>query len=324
MKLGYLFIGLTLISRTLSVFVTNGVAVVENPNDVQINLGQYKQVGNKFTTAAGKIKYKSQQEYKGVPIFGATMVVEEEDSSTELSPVYGTYHDTQIIKDDFNDDVNPSISNDDALKIAINNYIPNGDVTDLFGYEWGEDTLKNELMLYQHENIFYLSYIIEFTFLDESTQNAERSFTAIDAKTGDIIYTFSSMIGQDDEAWGTGGNAKIGDQRHGPMPIDGRPDVSTERVRVYDYISSSTQNLAQCQTIGSFCEIQDYLVNTAPNCLADGFSYATATYDVYTDWIPGDVLPVAPQNMPLRFCLNIFCPLSIIYTIYVYICTYYI
>ena len=83
---------------------------------VEINVNQYKQLHNKFTSTSGTIKYKAQQQYKNVDIFGATMVIQE-DESNNLSPLSGSYYQTDIISSDFNDDVTPSISKEEALQI---------------------------------------------------------------------------------------------------------------------------------------------------------------------------------------------------------------
>ena len=300
-------------------FIHNGAPLNEQGlESIEINLDEYIKIGDSFTTINGDTKYRAQQQYKGIDIFGANLVIGYDTENNILSSqLSGTYYQTNIISSDFNDDIEPLITSDDALKIAIQHYIPNGDETDLFGYSYGESkkTTKNSLNIYHNKNKnipFTLSYIIEFTYADKESQEVLRPFVVIDAKTSDILYTFASMHGQSgsecpfDEAWATGGNEKIGEQRHGPMCINESPIVSNDDVEVYDHISLIQQNIATCtQESGSaFCEVDDYFINGAYNCLGDGYKYGNIVFDLYEAWGPQGVGPLAPENMPLEFYLH--------------------
>ena len=283
---------------------------------IEINVNQYKQVGHKFISTSGT-KYKAQQQYKGVDIFGATMVIaEDQNDNTKLSPISGTYYETDIISSDFDDDVTPLITEQTALQTAIKHYIPNGDETSLFGDDGG----KVELTIYHNQEYGYnipftLSYIVQYPYQDTESQDVLTAFVVVDAKLGDVIHSFATMIGANtdttqqrdctdlDEAWANGGNEKIGPIRQGPMCIDARPDVSNARVRSYDYISAGQQNLAQCETTetSAFCEVQDYVINGGYNSLGDGFEYGNVVFDLYDAWGPPELGPLAPQHLPLRF-----------------------
>eukprot|EP00486_Rosalina_sp_Unknown_P000328 CAMPEP_0201567256 /NCGR_PEP_ID=MMETSP0190_2-20130828/7675_1 /ASSEMBLY_ACC=CAM_ASM_000263 /TAXON_ID=37353 /ORGANISM="Rosalina sp." /LENGTH=565 /DNA_ID=CAMNT_0047987025 /DNA_START=254 /DNA_END=1951 /DNA_ORIENTATION=+ len=240
------------------------------------------------------------------------MVIEEGDENT-LLPISGRYYQTDIISSDFDNDVTPLITKETALQTGIEYYIPNGDTTSLFHNDEG----KVELLIYHNQeygnNIpFTLSYTVEYSYQDTESEDVLTAFVVVDAKSGSVIDGFTSMIGQQrdctdlDEAWATGGNVKIGEIRQGPMCIDERPNVENNRVRVFDYISSSNQQLAQCQAGGgsAFCEVQDYQINGGYNCLGDGYEYGLVTFDLYDDWGPGDWGPLAPSQLPLRFYLH--------------------
>eukprot|EP01084_Bolivina_argentea_P287341 493048_1 len=313
MKIIYVLIGL--ISSTWSIFIQRSI---NDASTSQINLNEleFRQI-NTFKSATGKTKYKKQQQYKDIDIYGATMVIEE--SNNILTPILGRYFEPSNIKSDINDNVTPLISETEALQTAIQHYIPNGDATDLFGYEWGESVLTTtiDLNIYKNENDginkFTLSYIIEFSYQDTETENVYRPFTVLNAKTGNILYTFAPMIDQGQEhAWGTGGNAKTGPERHGPMEIDASPDVKNTRVEVYAYplIGSNNPTLGQCiYETPSICEIQDVEINTAPNALADAYMWANIVFNLYDDWGPRNengqpIPPLAPNNLPLKFYVH--------------------
>ncbi len=322
MKLLSLLIVL-IFSQTWSIYIYEGDAIDGSRLDsIDIDLDSYKQIGNKFETESGSLIYRAQQQYKGVDIFGATLVISDNDG---LAAVTGQYYEASIISDNINDDITPLITEHEALQKSITHYIPNGNITSLYGYKWDDISISNDLNIYRHndDDEWTLSYVVEFNYLDiaEKTDDIYRPFTAINAKTGDIVYTFRPILAAD-KAWGTGGNEKIGMITHDPKPIKQAPDVYNDEIAVYDDNKGSPK-LGQCKQTESVCEIDDYLINTAPNCLADAFKYAHSTFDLYKEWGPYkwnqdiDPYPVHKQYLPLKLsCLLFVCfYVFILYTI---------
>lgn len=91
--------------------------------------------GNPVSLLTNFYKYKAQQNYHRIPIFGATVVFEEkyEDNSNHKSDkklltkeaIFGRYCDTSNTKLAAYNNLNPVITKDKALEIAIQSFIPN-------------------------------------------------------------------------------------------------------------------------------------------------------------------------------------------------------
>eukprot|EP01084_Bolivina_argentea_P081132 146936_1 len=72
-----------------------------NSNTINIDFTQYNKVNNNILrTTAKTIKYKLQQHFHGIPIFGATLVIEQDNNNDIKHPIFGKYYNKELIRND--------------------------------------------------------------------------------------------------------------------------------------------------------------------------------------------------------------------------------
>eukprot|EP01084_Bolivina_argentea_P273863 466623_1 len=218
------------------------------------------------------------------------------------SPIYGEYFNSAAIGADINYDINPVITSDEALQIAMNNY--NVVEEQLFGSDLNTN-IKLNIYYSDSDNIYYLAYIIKYTFKDSSSDDVYRPFSVINAKNGDIIYSFKAIISSNPaSACGDSGNPKIGKTRI-CNEITAIPDIKDENIEVYNHIGMIRQELFQCTMDANnndICEIDDYEINGEYCAACDVYKAGKAVFSLYNEWL--DIKPLSDDNIPVELYVH--------------------
>ncbi|WP_170308334.1 M4 family metallopeptidase [Parashewanella tropica] len=180
------------------------MATVSSTNltqDFQLDEGTTFQKSNTAKIANGKTKYRLQQYYHGVPIYGYTIAATQ-DQLGAYQHIDGLAV-TNINKND--QFVKPKITQEQALNIAIANQHIALKAQNI-------DNKQSKLWVYlDDQNNPQLVYITSF-FVDSATPS--RPYTIINAQSGKIIDQWDGLT-TDEIATGLGGNEKIGQYQYG-------------------------------------------------------------------------------------------------------------
>ena len=253
-----------------------------------------------------KRRFKTQQKYRGLPIFGASLVIEQEQS--RMKPIFGKWFDKRKIAR-YVTSITPMISESQAIDYTL--YALNITQTDLYV------PIAPELYIYHQDDIPVLAYITR----DIEYQDM-KGMVILNANTGDIIAVYTEQHNVK-EACGTGGNGRIGQLNYcsdNSLPdlliLDNTPLIlESERIRVYDNNNNPsttlvTNNPIQCilqSSDNSKCDINDNGVNGAYCAACDVFAFGDNTFDMYENWMdtPLGQYPVTANLIPLNIYVHI-------------------
>eukprot|EP01084_Bolivina_argentea_P076964 139506_1 len=241
----------------------------------------------------GTVKYKAKQFFKGIQIFGATVVVEEDDNG-DITPVSGVYYPLNDIAKHIKS-INPSISQNKAIELAVESYELSLNIVD---YKFnGHNNTK--LYIYYFENIPRLAWFVEIS----------HKLIILDANTGKVLKTIELLSDVNEiMGCGIGGNPRIGANAYCDK-IDSAPDLENSQVVIMDnkYKPDDDQSIAtpiQCiSKNNNKCEINDPPTNDASCIACDAYHWANIVFDLYDDWL--DIIPIKDQFMPLSIYIHV-------------------
>ena len=251
----------------------------------------------------GKIKYRLQQLYDGLPVYNYTIVSEKKSFSNIIdAPVYGSAVSNFAQTDNF---TQPSISQTKALAISTASHLSNSDQ---------KNTISNKqakLWVYMVGNQPHLVYIT--SFLNHQVDQVSRPFTIIDAHSGKVLKKWDGMthalIGT-----GQGGNPNTGLYNYGDDKAHPKLDLTvnntssgkecvfnTPHVRTVDLhhtefkedpdtgklIDDPTEKY-NSQPVTYDCSngmaYQEPEINGGYGVTDDAHHFGTVIYNMYNDW----------------------------------------
>ena len=265
--------------------IVSSLAMAEpSPSDTSYNL----------EAATSTLKYKTQQHFEGIPIFGASLVIEENIHSLRRRPIFGHWYDPKDIAQHI-PDTTPSIANASAIDIALDAL----SITehDLFA------PITAKLWIYYVDSTPTLSWIlrpIDYG-LDAS------AMVVVDAITEDARSVYNDTLSVHHshhhrshvEACGVGGNTKIGRFEYCTPISEDESDwiLKNDRVIVYDNNGEDNdpEDLNDAEPVecsmdsdqSTKCEIEDDAVNGAycpvSHCLTANVFYVLSECD-WLEW----------------------------------------
>eukprot|EP01084_Bolivina_argentea_P285165 488952_1 len=280
-------------------------------NKREINLKDNQRVGDVFETAQFALRYKTQQMYKGIPIYGATIVVEEDQYDMHITPISGKWYDKSDIEQ-LVPIIDPQITKDEAFDISVTALDINENELTLNMYS----NIHSDLYIYHVKHVPYLSWITKFSYV--KSYRIYRAMVIIDALNGNIIQTFNDEYNAI-EACGNGGNGKTGEYKYcsdkpGLLINDNTlPVLENDLIQVYDGSSLYRSNNSFLIT----CSDLTYSVNdTYPRCYiddpqitggycaaCDAYYFANVAFQMFNEWTNA-TYPILPELIPLEIYVH--------------------
>ena len=266
------------------------------------------------TSSSSKFKYKTQQIYQGIPIFGASLVFEtdiDDDITTtkKRKPIFGKWHNKKDIENQI-DSIQPQLSKNEALEITLNTM--NITKKNLYG------NIDIKLYIYHYKQKPFLSYIIKFSYIinsNDSSSSIYQPMIILNANTGDIFEIYDNKKNFI-TACGDGGNEKIGKVRYcgsNAFKINdnnNNPILANHYIQVYsnnnnDYSDNSQSFLITCslnKTSGDYI-IDDTETNYGycPSC--DLFEFANFVFNLYITYM--GTIPIKDEHIPLKAYVHV-------------------
>jgi vibriolysin len=237
-------------------------------------------VRKKYLDKNGVTTTRYTQIHKGVPVIGDDIIISQ-NKSGEIKRAHG-YVVHGIIQDI--DNVNPSISSDEALNIAKEDSKNQSDSNlnpDSFSYE----NETSQLAIWVSESgISYLVYEVSFM---QNSDNPSRPHYIIDATNGEVLDYYDNL--QHANATGPGGNQKTGIYRYGTnrgyLNVTRSSNTCTmnnQYVRTIDLEHGSTNTQAFRFTCPENTHKQ---INGAYSPLNDAHYFGGVVVNMYRNWI---------------------------------------
>eukprot|EP01084_Bolivina_argentea_P005081 9610_1 len=249
----------------------------------EINLEQNEILGEGFEIL-GETRYKTQQKYNNVPIFGATLIVQQDPSNPKKTiPISGKWYDKTDI-DKLVPTTVPEFNEDKAYQIALKKININSD------HVYSQSASK--LYIYYHNSFPYLSWIVKFSYF--KNKEVHHPMVIINALNGDTLQTYDQAYNAI-EACGTGGNTKTGTY---PMceliNSNNNPVLENDVIQIYEnhgrswsdhtYATKVTcSNLRTPDNITQ-CDIDDVMSNGAYCPACDVYLFANVVFDMFDEW----------------------------------------
>lgn len=303
--------------ETDSINVRKGIF---NPIDESFDINDHERISEFIPTAQSTFKYRTQQKYQGIPIFGAKLVFEQDNDKMEPSslendfvqPVFGKYVNKQQLSNKI-PSVQPQLSKDEALKYALDSISITEDK--LYG------NVDINLYIYFVHQDPYLSYIVKLSYHDDIS--IYQPMIIVNANNGDILNTYDNKKNFLD-ACGDGGNPKFGKVRYcGSKAFkinDGvNPVLANHYVQVYSNDNEDVFNKAQSflipaslnSTSGDY-NIDDGVANEGYCAACDAFEFSNFVFDIFQTYLGEN--PVADKHIPLKAYVHVGMLLSMYFT----------
>eukprot|EP01083_Nonionella_stella_P287868 979973_1 len=295
---------------------------VKNENEFRsINLSQNEILGEPFKTSQNVLKYKTQQKYRGIPIFGATLVIDQNNHI----PIYGKWYDESDIEKlvPFTE---PKINKEEIEQIAL-------DSLDITAKNMNSYTnVDSELYIYYYKSHPYLCWIIRFAYNNiinnekENKNEMHNPMFIINAINGEIYQIYDESYSLKIEACGEGGNqGKLGRYQYcmdkPPLFINHNPDsapvLENDIIQIYDNynniyndhsaatkITCSNLRISPINSTYQRCDIDDIFTNGAYCPACDVYAYANAAFDMFGLWTNA-LYPISPSFIPMKIYIHV-------------------
>eukprot|EP01084_Bolivina_argentea_P111199 198487_1 len=263
------------------------------------DINQFKKADNRFRKSrSGKQRYRTKQFYNGIPVFGTSMVIEENDQNGEQSPILGKYYDKTDIESSIVD-INPTITEQEAFNLALQ-------ATPGISYEIKR--YKAELYVYHYQNEPVLCWFISF-----STQ-----IVIVNAYDGTILAQQTRARDLESiKACGNGGNGKIGKQEY-CMEINEIPFLENSYIKIMDNKNHNERDFAaaipvECEYINTIdssgmnvnkCIIEDLQVNGGYCVACDVYRNLNYVFEIFNEWLDGTI-PIKEEYLPLPVYIHV-------------------
>ena len=273
--------------------------------------GEELEEATEMETSQGNKKIKYQETYEGVPVMGATVVLEKDRQGHFSSKATG--HVVADINEDL-PSTEPQLSAEDAFKMIV---LQDRDDVSEVRFDPKVDA-KLEVILEESNDAgrptARLAY--QISYLVENEEQVSRPFTLIDANTGDIIKQWNGLsvssinrrksdrVESSSQVEGVGGNEKIGKVMYGKnypkLKVNNACVLENNVAKVYNCWQGS-----RCGTGSPFtfdCDKGfDDSVNGAYSPMNDALFYITATYEMFDEWY-GIKKPLQRPGTNESFC----------------------
>ena len=303
MKILILYTILYLCAVNHARFAHNGNYIDANN---RLDVDDNEQTSVRYQRSTKNNRYKTQQKYKGIPIFGANVIIEIDNTSSQNTEraVFGKWHHKTDIDKQI-EDVDPKKSSEDAMKIAMN--ILNLKLSDLYGNN------MTELHIYHDEFEYHLTWIIRFSYKNKQNGYIYQHMAIINANNGNIIESFDDT--KQFDACGSGGNLKVGKTEYCGESALKINDVkklflANHYVQVYNSNNNDHSHTKEAKLIScteardrSHCVVDDKGVNGAFGAACDAFQFVNVAFQMYLDWM--QQLPINTTLLPLKVYVHV-------------------
>ncbi len=258
--------------------------------------------GKSFSTVKGNTKRKAQMFYKGVPVFGQSLVLEQDSAGRNIG-MQGSI--SVNISSDLSS-VTPGMLHGKAL----------GKLKQLLGHNNIKNS-KTDLVIYiNSDNKAQLAYQVEYLVSDSDVPSRPMAF--VDANSGEILMSWEGLNHAKKEGkgkpggggggsttpttlTGPGGNAKTGIYYYG-SDFDNLLATSNGSTCLLDSPNVITTDMGNSTRRGSTAQVtcgdtgQD-LTNGAYAPMNDAQAFGNVIFDMYSDWY--GVTPLS-QKLEMR------------------------
>eukprot|EP01084_Bolivina_argentea_P044628 82112_1 len=288
-----------------SKFVDNGLHTHLKQNEFrQINLENNAAIGDHFETSQFHLKYKTQQKYKNIPIFGATLVVEEDQDKT--IPISGRWYDINDI-DQLVSTTDPQFNEYQAFQIALDGLNINSNNV--------YSNSPSKLNIYYHHSFPYLSWIVKFSYINPQKQDeVHHPIIVINALTGNILQIFDQSYNVI-EACGDGGNGATGiykycvDKPSLFINDNTNPVLENDIIQIYEnhgnsYYDHSQATKVTCSGSTHPLYVDDGYTNGAFCPACDLFSFANVVFEMFDEW-SNATYPISDAFIPMKLYVHV-------------------
>ena len=276
-----------------------------NPIDDNFDINDHERVSKLIQTSPSTFKYKAQQKYKGIPIFGASLVFEQGKDNL-ANPIFGKWYNKQQLSQKITS-TQPKISKDEALQYVLDSLSITKD--NLYG------NIDINLYIYHFQHEPYLAYIIKLSYTKPNDISSHyQPMIILNANNGDILMIHDNKKNFLD-ACGDGGNPKVGKVEYcgsTAFKINSakNPILANHYVQVYSNANNQVSNKAHSFLIqavlntssGSY-DINDTIANEGYCAACDVFNFANFIFDLFTEYM--DTFPVADKHIPLKAYVHV-------------------
>ncbi len=227
----------------------------------------------------GKIKYKYKQLYKNIPVWGASLV-KEDNAKFHGSLLMGIEQDL--------DKVTPKLSIDDAVKLIKNRF-----------KDFDDDAANLNIDLYIKDVNSTAVLIYKIDFLLEKP-SLSRPNMIMDANNGEILELWDGLTNiEKAQSTGPGGNEKIGRYEFGKdydyletTKVGKKCHMKNVNVLTFDNKhSESTMSYAKEKPFKFDCSENTYKeINGGYSPINDAHYFGNVVFQMYKDWF--DVKPI--------------------------------
>ena len=270
-----------------------------NPSSLMgLGRGEDLHQGQQVKMSRGTRKTKFQETFDGLPIVGATVVVEEDKKGRLTGVASG-----QLVGD-LDDDIpssDPRLSVDEVFHMAARH---NRDDPNTVNFDPTKDAQLEVMLDDSLDDNVRARLVYKVSYRVESSEKLSRPFTLVDANTGDIIKTWEGLsinriaskerVRSNYKTDGVGGNLKMGKAAYDGKDYPKLMVTKTENgtcilknnvARVY-HCNNSWSCYREVDAPFTFdCETGfDDKVNGAYSPLNDALFYITATYQMFDKW----------------------------------------
>eukprot|EP01084_Bolivina_argentea_P004542 8640_1 len=247
--------------------------------------------------------FKTQQYHRGLPIYGATLVIEQNELQNK-KPIFGNWFNPQNILQCV-PTINATITIFQALQIIFNTLnITSNDI-----YR----NISTDLQIYftdHSDTECFLTYIIKFIYKDITRPNdIFQPLIIFEALNHHKILKLHNQP-QNLLACGEGGNAKMGQHEYcvnkPGVTINSatNPVLRNADIEIYDNENNAWNNqvsvpIITCsKTSSTKCTVNEGTVNGAYGVAMDVYAYAVNTWTMFNQWM--DEAPILyPKPFPI-------------------------
>ena len=245
-------------------------------------------------TYDGNMKLKYQETYKGVPIFGRTVVLEQNAFG------YTHFADGEIVEGVASDvpTSDAQISKNQAMEIAVTQE----------GDDPGDVQFRQEdatLNIVEKDGRGHLAYVL--SYIAENENGTSRPFYVIDAKTGAVLDTWQGLNDIAYKMSSVGGNTKVGKYEYGGK----YPKLDVDKRGNTCYLQNSFVKVIHLRNQGRSSSIRDAYgvpcnegardaVNGAYSPASDALHFAKGVYDMYKKWYNDDTIQRSIGQLVMR------------------------
>lgn len=259
---------------------------------LQFNSGIEFKAVKKVKIANNKVKYRMQQYYKGVPVYGYS-VVSQDPTSKSYSSFVGLAVNNLNQADEF---TTPDITKEEALRLSLPKGVSLGDTSIKNAQAKLEIYISPEDPNHQEHLVYITSYFREGIGITPT-----RPFHIIDAHTSQLLDTWDGLT-TDKIGTGPGGNEKTGKyfygiyspgQNYGYIDITKKGDKcieDSEHVTTIDlkhwHFWNSWLNRAEtfdCAGDSAYNPGKPY--HGAYSVVNDAQYFGNVIFDMYQDWL---------------------------------------